>query len=103
MSVQAKVPKINFSNLKFLIILLATVKDRLGSGHEYLVEWNHDTSVKTIQHLSCIFGKYSKKKTLQINDHVISCPSSDELLYFPGVIKSIQGGKVKVQFIHDSG
>jgi len=85
------------------IYRLATVKDRLGSGHEYLVEWNHDTSVKTIQHLSCIFGKYSKKKTLQINDHVISCPSSDELLYFPGVIKSIQGGKVKVQFIHDSG
>lgn len=77
------------------------MKDRLGSGHEYLVEWNEDNT-SSIQHLTCIFGKFSKQKTLQVGDHVISCPSEDTLHYYPGVIRAINNGKLEIGFINDS-
>lgn len=82
------------------IYKLASVKDRLGSGHEYLVEWN-DNNTSSIQHLTCIFGKFSKQKTLQVGDHVIGCVDQTTLNYYPGVIRGIKNGELEIQFISD--
>ena len=76
------------------------MKDRLGSGHEYLVEWGDHTSA--IQHLTCIFGKYSKQKTLQVGDCVIGCPDEDTLDYFPGIIRAITAGKLEIEFVNET-
>jgi hypothetical protein len=80
---------------------LATVKDRLGSGHEYLVEWQEEKT-SAIQHLTCIFGKYSKGKALQVGDHVISRCASQSLEYLPGVIRGTQNNHLQIDFINES-
>jgi len=75
------------------IYRIGTVKDRIGSGHEYLIEWtSHPGQKCAVQHLTCIFGQFSKRRTLTKGDHVLA-RNNDAMEYYPGVIVDITSDK----------
>lgn len=77
---------------------LGTVKERVANAHEYVIEWRGDNT-STIQHYSCIFGKYSKAKSLQTGDHVIACSDKKTWHYYPGIISKAENNKVDIDFV----
>lgn len=81
--------------------LLGTVKERVANAHEYVIEWRGDNT-STIQHYSCIFGKYSKAKSLQAGDHVIACSDKKTWHYFPGTITKAENDTVDIDFVSNT-
>ncbi|CAG5086324.1 Oidioi.mRNA.OKI2018_I69.PAR.g11176.t1.cds [Oikopleura dioica] len=77
---------------------MGTVKERVANAHEYVIEWRGD-NISTIQHYSCIFGKYSKAKSLQTGDHVIACSDKKSWNYHPGTITKADSNSVDIDFI----
>jgi len=83
---------------------IGTVKDRIGSGHEYLIEWANQDNKQTcsIQHLTCIFGQYSKRRILNEGDHVLGLQNQSTLEYYPGIITKIEEDQISISFSNDT-
>jgi len=85
------------------IYKLGTVKDRIGSGHEYMIEWTRPEKQKcSIQHLTCIFGQFSKRRILNKGDHVLAMADGNRLDYYPGIITNIANERLHIQFCNDT-
>lgn len=80
---------------------IGTVKDRIGSGHEYLIEWANSSQKCSVQHLTCIFGQYSKRRTLSKGDHVLAM-ANEKLDYYPGIITDISDNKLHIIFSNET-
>nr|XP_006818317.1 PREDICTED: von Willebrand factor A domain-containing protein 3B-like [Saccoglossus kowalevskii] len=75
---------------------LGQVKERVGNGRQYIVEWA-DGSLQ-IQNSSCIFGAFTKRHRLALGDKVLAIINSQSLVYLPGVITSVNGNELVVKF-----
>lgn len=75
---------------------LASVKDRVGSGREYVVEWC-DGEVAVQQSIN-IFGTFTKHHRLAVGDHVLAMSDEQQHIYLPGWVAGIVGNKINIRF-----
>ncbi|XP_021341552.1 uncharacterized protein LOC110442323 isoform X2 [Mizuhopecten yessoensis] len=74
----------------------ASVKERVGNGREYMLEWC-DGSV-TRQKSINIFGTFTKHHPLAIGDHVLAMVDEHQHVYLPGWVAGIIGDKINIKF-----
>jgi hypothetical protein len=70
------------------------VRERIGNGRQYVVDWSGDrTSVQTANH---IFGLYTHKPPIVVNDHVLASKNG---IYLPGRVIGTKGENFRVKFV----
>eukprot|EP00105_Crassostrea_gigas_P022697 XP_011442307.1 PREDICTED: uncharacterized protein LOC105338748 isoform X2 [Crassostrea gigas] len=75
---------------------LASVKERVGNGREYMLEWcDGEQSTQTSHH---IFGVFTKHHPLSVGDHVLAMWDSNQHVYLPGWVAGIVGEKINIRF-----
>ncbi|CAH1267973.1 VWA3A [Branchiostoma lanceolatum] len=75
---------------------LGTVKERVGNGRQYIVQWADETM--QVQSSSCIFGAFTKRHALALGDRVLAVADPMALVYLPGWITGTNGQKLVVKF-----
>jgi hypothetical protein len=77
--------------------MLGTIQDRVGNGHEYIIEWCN--SRKNEQKDEHLFGAFKRHVQHNENDYVLAIDDNDKL-YKPARIKSISNDRrsLRVQF-----
>ncbi|XP_028400268.1 von Willebrand factor A domain-containing protein 3B-like [Dendronephthya gigantea] len=78
------------------LFYLGHVRDRVGNGRQYVVQWPEgDTQV---QSSSLIFGAHTKRHQLAIGDKVLALSDKAQGIYEPGLITGVKGKKLSVKF-----
>lgn len=80
----------------YKIFKSASVKERVGNGREYVLEWcDGEKSTQTSHH---IFGVFTKHHPLSVGDHVLAMWDSHQHVYLPGWVAGIVGEKINIKF-----
>jgi hypothetical protein len=78
--------------------MLGTIKDRIKSGHQYVIEWFDGSENEQIE--EHLFGSFTRRDRHRIDDYVLAMDKNDSL-YKPAKMTLISDDRktVTVQFI----
>lgn len=75
---------------------LGTVRERVGNGRQYIIEWA-DQSVQ-LQSSGYMFGAHTKRRPLTIGDRVLALCDPALYVYLPGWIAGSNGRRLVIKF-----
>jgi hypothetical protein len=75
---------------------LGKVKERIGNGRQYAIEWSQEGKI-SIQSSNHIFGRYTHKQPIVVNDYVLAATKHN--IYLPGRVIGSKGEYFRVKFV----
>jgi len=75
---------------------LGTVRERVGNGRQYIIEWADQTV--QLQSSGYIFGAHTKRRPLTIGDRVLALSDPALYLYLPGWVAGANGRRLVIKF-----
>lgn len=75
---------------------LGTVRERVGNGRQYIIEWADQTV--QLQSSGYIFGAHTKRRPLNVGDRVLALSDPALFVYLPGWIAGTNGRRLVIKF-----